>query len=121
MHWYGFSGDAFKVAELLDKLKFTEESAKYIVVDGLDSLEELEHLDNYMCNTFVQNWRKNGSKKKGVGVSTMADVFLEISVWGMQHMKRFSRIIDIYTIEIEWCHSINDQVNLEASWTNTLS
>ena len=52
-HWSGFTGDALKVAKLLVKLKFAEETINFIVVDGLDSVEELEPLDNYMCKSFV--------------------------------------------------------------------
>ena len=39
MHWSVFTGDALKVAELLVKLRFTEEAIKSIVGDGLDSGE----------------------------------------------------------------------------------
>ena len=31
-----------------------------------------------------------------------------------------SRIIDIDTIGIEWCHEINDHNKLEAAWPNNL-
>ena len=40
------------MAELLVKLRFTEEAAKSIVGIGLDSGEELDHLDDNMRNSF---------------------------------------------------------------------
>ena len=58
-HWSVFAGDALGVAELLLKLRFTEEAAKSIVGDGLDSGEELEHLDDYMCNIFSKTLQDN--------------------------------------------------------------
>ena len=58
MHWSGFTGDAFKVCELLVKLRLIEESAKSIVGDGLNSGDELEHLDHDMCKSFSQNLLK---------------------------------------------------------------
>ena len=54
-HWSEFTGDALKVDKLLVKLRFTEESAKSIVGYGLDSGEELEHLYDNMCKSFVKN------------------------------------------------------------------
>ena len=64
MNWSGFTADALKVAELLVKLRFTEEAAKSIVGNGLCSGEELEHLDDDMCNSFVQNFRKPSADQK---------------------------------------------------------
>ena len=53
-HWSGFTGDALKVAELLVKLKFTEAVTNSIVGNGIDIGEEIEHLDDDMCNIFSQ-------------------------------------------------------------------
>ena len=39
VHWSIFTGDAFKVAKLLVKFKFTEESENSIVVDDLNCEE----------------------------------------------------------------------------------
>ena len=36
-HWSVFTGDVLKVADILVKLKFTEEAVKSIVSDGLGS------------------------------------------------------------------------------------
>ena len=119
--WSGFTGEAFKLSELLVKLRFAEEAANSIVVDGLNSGEELEHLDDDMCNIFFQNFRKPGSDQKGVVVSMMDQVSLKLLVWRLQHMKCVSRIIVIDAIDIEWCRVMNDQNKLEAAWTNTLS
>ena len=79
-----------------------------------------------MGKVLFQNCRKSGAEQKGVVVSMMDEVFLEILIWGLQYMKRISRSIDIDTldidtIDIEWCHNINNQKKLEAAWPNTLS
>ena len=115
------TGDALKVAKLLVKFRFTEEAWKSIVGSGVNSKEELEKLDDDMCKIFVQNFRKPGSDQKGVVVSMMAQVFLKLLVWRLQHMKCVSRIIVIDAIDIEWCRVMNDHNKLEAAWTNTLS
>ena len=81
------------MAELLVKLRFTEEAAKYIIVIGLDSGEELDHLDDNMGNSLSQNCRKPGADQNIVVVSTMAQLFLKLLVWGLQHMKRVSKTI----------------------------
>ena len=95
-HCSGLTGDAMKLAELLVKLKFIEESAKSVVVNGLDSGEELEDLADYMCKIFVQNCRKPSSDQKEVVVSTMTDIFLKILVWRLQHMTHVSGTINIF-------------------------
>ena len=51
----------------------------------------------------------------------MAEVFLKILIWGLQHLKLVSRTIDVDIINIEWCRGMNDQNKLETAWTNTLS
>ena len=107
-HWSEFTGDALKVDKLLVKLRFTEESAKSIVGYGLDSGEELEHLYDNMCKSFVKTVHKPSADQKGVVVSTMAEVFLGLLVRVMQHMKRVSRTIDIDTTNIEWCRVMNN-------------
>ena len=81
------------MAELLVKLRFTEEAAKSIIVIGLDSGEELDHLDDNMRNSLSQNCRKPGADQNIVVVSTMAQLFLKLLVWGLQHMKRVSKTI----------------------------
>ena len=121
MHWSGFTGDSLKVAEILVKLRFPEEITKYIVGDGLDSWEKLEHLDVNMCNSLIQKYRQPGADHKGVAVSMMAEVFLKILVWGLEHINFVSRKIYFDTIDIEWCCYMNNQKKLDAAWPNTLS
>ena len=79
-HWSGFTGDALKVAELLVKLKFTEAVTNSIVGNGIDIGEEIEHLDDDMCNIFSPNFHNTGAIQYGVAVSMMAEVFLKILV-----------------------------------------
>ena len=119
--WSGYTSDALKKAKLLVKLKFTEEASKSIVGNIIDSREELENLDDDMCKSFLQSCRNPGDEQKGVAIYTMSEVFLKILVWGLQHMKRVFRNIDINTIEIEWFRGMNKQKKLEADWQNTLS
>ena len=108
VHWSGFTGDAMKVAKLLVKLKFKEESTNSIIGNGLDSGEELQHLDDNMCKSFIQNFHKSGAVQDGVVLSTMVEVFLKFLVWGLKRMKSVSRTIDVDTIYIEWCRSMNN-------------
>ena len=103
------------------KLKFTEKAAKSIVRNGLNRGEELEHLDEETCNIFFQNFRKPSADQNGVVISTMAEVFLKILVWGMKHIRRVSRKIDIETTSIDWCLSMKYQKKLEDAWPNNLS
>ena len=72
------------MAKILVKLKFSEESTKSIVGYGINSGEEIEHLDDDMCKSFPQNFHKPGADQKGVVVSTMAEVFLKLLVWELQ-------------------------------------
>ena len=74
-HYYGFTGDALKLAKLLVKLKFTKEAAKPTVGNRLNIREDLEHLYDEMYKSFFQNGCKPGDGQKGVAISTMADIF----------------------------------------------
>ena len=62
-----------KLAKLLVKFKLTEEATKSIIVNGIDRGEEIEHLDEKMCNSFFQECRKPGADQKGVVVSMMSE------------------------------------------------
>ena len=45
----------------------------------------------------------------------MAEVFLKLLVWGLQHTKRVYRNIGIDIIDIEWYRGINNKNRLEAA------
>ena len=74
-----------------------------------------------MCDRFVQKFHKPGADQAWVVVYTMAEVFSELLVWRLKHMKSVSMNIYIDTIDIEWWLSMNDQNKLEAACPKTLS
>ena len=122
-HWTSWNGDQStrdpekrNMADLFKRLKFSEEAAKALVEDGLDSRRELQLVEKDHASDFCRNLRKPGGEIKGHTVSTIAEHnFLKL-VWVAHHYVRISRELPIDKISGPWLKDFQPQIQLEADY-----
>ena len=120
--WTGITDgtESHKLCLLLHRLKFTQAAAKYIIADGFDEQEEFEILTDDQVHNLISNCRKPGGGEDGTIVSTGAENYLKLFVWGLKHQLRISRTVDLDGIDTDWCRSMLHQKTLEDNWTTTI-
>jgi len=102
------------------RLKFSQGAAKAILDDGIDDLDELQNMTDETVERLVENCRKPGGADAGHAVSTTAENYLKLCVFGLKHKLRTSQEIDVDNIDLDWCRSFMPQRNLEGAWTTTI-
>ena len=105
---------------LLERIKFTQAAAKYVIADGFDEQAEFEILTDDQVHNMISNCRKPGGGSDGTIVSTAAENYLKLFVWGLKHQLRISRTVQLSLINTGWCRGMLVQKTLEDNWTTTI-
>ena len=85
--------------------------------DGLDEINEIQQLTRETISFYTKNIRKKLPRSDIVSTWFILD--LEEAAFQMTHIKnRISRVINPTDINKAWCHSMNDQFDLEQGWKN---
>ena len=125
-HWSGYESPqpehikARAIGRVLKHLGFTEEAAKFLLKDGLDTVKNLARLDDDIVKQFVASCRKPGGGDDGNKVSTIAQMNLQLFVWIIKHHERISRKPDLSDFNLDWCLSFKAQIDLEKNWDNEI-
>ena len=91
--------------------------AKFMVMDGLDRVTEIQELTRGTIALYTKNSRKNMHQSNFVSTRFILD--LERVAFKMTHITHcVSRAIIIAEIDRTWCCSMNDQMDLEQGWKN---
>ena len=91
--------------------------AKFIVMDGLDEITEIQELTRETISLYAKNSRKNTPRSDIVITRFILD--LEKAAFKMTHIKhRISPAINPANIDKTWCRSMNDQFDLERGLNN---
>ena len=65
---------------LLERIKFTQAAAKYVIADGFDEQAEFEILTDDQVHNMISNCSKPGGGSDGTIVSTAAENYLKLFV-----------------------------------------
>ena len=91
--------------------------AKFMVMDGLDQITEIQELTREIIVLYANNSRKNMPPSDFVSTRFILD--LKRVAFKMTHITHcVSRAIIIADIDRTWCRSMNDQIDLEQGWKN---
>ena len=108
---------AQEAATVLVAIGATHNVAKFMVADGLDEIAEIQKLTRETILLYAKNIRKNLSGSDIFSTHFILD--LEKAVFKMIHINNcISRVINPADIDKKWCHSMNDQSELEQGWNN---
>ena len=120
--WSGYppTSDKHALCCVLKRLKFTEEAAKLIILDGYDEIAEYETMTDEVVERLVSNLRKPAAGTDGTLVSTTAETYLKQFAWVLRHNLRVSREVDLADVDTDWCRSMLVQKTMEDRWTTTL-
>ena len=81
--------------------------SKFMVMDGLDRITEIQELTRETILLYAKNSRKNMPQSDFVSTRFILD--LERAAFKMTHIThRVSRAITIADIDRTWCRSMND-------------
>ena len=91
--------------------------ARFMVMDGLDRVTDIQELSKGTIALYAKNSRKNVHRSNFVSTRFILD--LERAAFNMTHTtRRVSHIVIISDIDRTWCRSMNDQIYLEKGWKN---
>ena len=123
-HWSGFTGttqvakDQRKVAEMLKRLKFSEEAAIAIVTDGLDDSDDMSSLDHDNAKSICASVRNPARGTDGVPVGPLQESRLAVAFFIARTYERRSRIFDITTVTMDSVKAAASDMELIKAWKN---
>ena len=79
------------MCDLFVRIKFTQEAAKALVEEGLNSIEELQNVRKADAEMYTKNLRKPGGLADGHTVSTATGLNFTNLIWVVNHFVRVSR------------------------------
>jgi uncharacterized membrane protein YgcG len=110
---------------LIDVCSFKDEAAEAIVDDqGYSDLDELCRLDDKGADNLCSILRKSQTGPGGVvaghQISNLAQERLKLAIFALKHQKRVSREIDLSTMTKESILQLDQQRQMEKTFTNKL-
>ena len=104
---------------------FTTEAAEAIVDDqGYEDLDELCRLDDKgvdnLCNILRKSQTGDAGVIAGLQISNLAQERLKLAIFALKHQKRVSREIDLSDMTKESILELDQQRQMEKSFTNKL-
>ena len=91
--------------------------ARFMVMDGLDCVTEIQELSKGTIVLYAKNSKRHMHRSNFMSTRFILD--LEKAAFKMTHIThRVSRAIINVEIDRTWCRSMNDQMDLEQGWKN---
>ena len=107
------------MCDLFVHIKFSQEAAKALVIEGLNSIEELQNVRMGDAETYMKNLRKPGGMSVGYTVSTTAGLNFTTIIWVVNHFVRVSHPFPISKVSVPWLRDFHTQIELEESYDHT--
>ena len=109
--------DEIEAADFLVAIGAEHNVARFMVMDGLDRVTDIQELSKGMIALCAKNSKRHMHWSNFF--STQFILELERAAFKMTHIThRVSRAIIIADIDRTWCRSMNDQMDLEQGWKN---
>ena len=109
--------DEREATDVLVAISAEHNVARFMVMDGLDCVTEIQELSKGTIALYAKNSKRNMHKSKFMSTRIILD--LKRATFNMTHIThRIYRAIIIADIDRTWCCSMNDQMDLEQGWKN---